>query len=216
MSACESNSTSGLLFATDVWCMSYHNSYGTQHLQMTVSQHTGLTVPFPWPSLSSVCSALSGDIVLSIKGWLISVIYFGLSSANKISSVLLSVFTSSMATLASKLCCFLGSSCLLWAWLSSVAHIIVGTVPLTLTHILHGNTSLTQFFFQKYHMCWWSSAAWQVYYDQQRQLHDGCQCSLVNILSEEGNYCVKILLVLIWVCSDCGDCCGQLVTPNTI
>ena len=47
-------------------------------------------------------------------------------------------------------------------------------------------------------------------------LHNGCECSLISVLSEDSNYCIKILLILVWVSPYCGDCCGQLVTPDDI
>ena len=36
------------------------------------------------------------------------------------------------------------------------------------------------------------------------------------VLGKEGNGWIKILLILVCVCPDCSDCCGQLVTPDAI
>ena len=40
--------------------------------------------------------------------------------------------------------------------------------------------------------------------------------SLINVLGEEGDYCIEILLVFVWVQHYCSNCCGQLVTYDAV
>ena len=47
-------------------------------------------------------------------------------------------------------------------------------------------------------------------------IHTRYWVTFVDILSEKDNYWIKVLVILVWVPPDCGNCCGQLVTPNII
>ena len=47
-------------------------------------------------------------------------------------------------------------------------------------------------------------------------IYTWCWCILVDALTEEGNYCMKISLLLVWVHPFYGNSCGQLVTSGPI
>ena len=93
--------------------MSHHNEDRAQRLDITNSQQTGLTASYQWPYPSSICAALSGVVSLLSRAGLFLLIGLGFSSASKLSWLLLSVFASNMATLATKVLFFLESSYLL-------------------------------------------------------------------------------------------------------
>ena len=84
---------------------------------------------------------------------------------------------------------------------------MVATVLLALSHNLLYSISLTNISFQ-------SAMASTSHLPLSRSglinrgnLYTQCWCSLVDILGKEGDYHVEILLILIWMCPYCGDCC---------
>ena len=128
----------------------------------------------------------------------------------------MSVFASCMTTLASKA---LLLSVFFLSFMSLaffIAHIMVGAVLLTLSHTLTWS-------FLQLNLLFESATCSTILlllsrYDlaDRGNLLTWCWCSLIDTLSEKGNYCIKILLMLVWVYPYCGDCYGKLVTSNAI
>ena len=134
---------------------------------------------------------------------------FGISSANNLLSLLLSVFESSMATLAYKALLLSG----VFLPFMRVAFFLNSYSCWHCAIIIESHCSLEYFFNLFFESIMVSIDLLPLCRSGLADigtLHAWCQCSCINMLSEKGNNCVKI------ICPDCGDCYRQLVTPDAI
>ena len=138
------------------------------------------------------------------KGCIISVISFGFSSANKLTLLLLSVFASSSAAFLGLLTCYksgfhpeLVLLLVLCHW-----HLVISFPGVFLQLYLSFENAMVR---TGLLLLGRSGLAGR------GNPHTWCWWNLVNKLGKEGDDCIKILLIIVWVCPYCGD----LQMPST-
>ena len=155
------------MFATSNWSMSYHNSDSAQRLEKTAPQLAGLINSPNHEVYARFC--LVSLTFLSKAGLIFLSLALGLSSGNKLSLLLSSVFASSMVTWASTVLLLSGVFLPFMCPDFFQSSYNCFTKPGTLSHALLWSTFSICSFLWKCHGYNWSFATWQIWSRQQRQ-----------------------------------------------